>query len=361
MSAPPPILPPPTPPLQAAASFHELMLRAARMAALVHLVFLGLFAWLEVQPMVWLNLLSILLYIGIVQLMPHRRWRVATQVAMGAEVLVHGLMAVLLVGWDSGFHIYLMLIPPVLVMSTRLPPRPKVLATLAVVGVYLAADVTLRHAQPPWPLPAAALDALHLCNVSAAMGLLSVLAGLYFRLVLRAETRLRSMAATDPLTGLLNRRSLLEGVMHWRRTLPPTGEVPACVLLIDIDHFKRVNDEHGHEVGDQALSAVAAALRQGLREGDLLARWGGEEFLVLLPGLGVNAARMVAERLRALVLASPVRVGEGGVWLPLSVSVGLAPWRPAEDFDAAVALADAALYQAKGAGRNRVQVARAAA
>jgi diguanylate cyclase (GGDEF)-like protein len=347
---------PPVPgqPSQAGGSFRRLMRRIAPLAAAVHGVFLILFAWLGITPMVALNLASVMLYLAAWWGADHPRWRVAVPWAMGAEVLLHAVLAVVLIGWDSGFHHYVVLILPVLIMSAGLSPQRKLAGAFAVITLYLSLDMSLRHAQPPWRLPATTMDVIHAFNTLCALALMSILAATYYRLVVGAEAGLKNMASTDALTGLMNRRSLLEGA-HWasqgRRAVAMT------VLMADIDHFKSVNDQHGHEAGDQALRAVAKAMSQGLRQGDMLARWGGEEFLMLLPGNDLSAARMVAERLRALVQEAAFRLSEQGPLLPLSVSLGVGLWEPDEDLDSAIARVDAALYQAKAHGRNRVHVA----
>ncbi|MBH9576686.1 GGDEF domain-containing protein [Inhella proteolytica] len=159
-------------------------------------------------------------------------------------------------------------------------------------------------------------------------------------------------AATDALTGLANRRSLDQLLDAWLQR-PPTQEGLA-VLMLDIDHFKAVNDRHGHGVGDATLKTFAERVRAQLRSSDQCARYGGEEFCVLLPGATHEKALEIAERLRAAVASQPL-LSE-----PLvdnTVSVGLA-WM-AEGDDAATLLqrADAALYEAKRSGRNRVVAA----
>ncbi|MBP6438847.1 MAG: GGDEF domain-containing protein [Thermomonas sp.] len=159
-----------------------------------------------------------------------------------------------------------------------------------------------------------------------------------------ANQRLEQLSRTDALTGLANRRCFVEAAAaHLRAS-------PARLLMIDIDHFKRINDTHGHETGDAALRAVADALGQGLRSGELLARWGGEEFIALLEDADDASAR--AERMRAAVAATCVQSGDAA--LRLSASFGLARVARGGALDAAIARADEALYRAKREGRDRV-------
>jgi two-component system cell cycle response regulator len=165
------------------------------------------------------------------------------------------------------------------------------------------------------------------------------------------------MALTDPLTGLYNQRYL---VRHLRGLLQASPDREVSVLMLDVDHFKQVNDVFGHAAGDRALRAIADTLRANTRVFDSLARYGGEEFVVAMPGSGIEEAMTAAERLRAAVEGMTFAPEPGRV-CQLSVSIGVA--RGSEDIETPEALlhaADQALYAAKRAGRNRVEMAVAA-
>lgn len=165
---------------------------------------------------------------------------------------------------------------------------------------------------------------------------------------------LARLARRDALTGLPNRRAFDEALAR-EVARAERGGAPLAVVALDVDHFKRVNDLHGHAAGDAALEAVAGRARDALRAGDLLARVGGEEFAALLPGAALADAREVAERIRGAVSASPVVVTAAAVPLVLTVSLGCATLGPGEGAAALVARADARLYDAKHGGRNRVE------
>jgi diguanylate cyclase (GGDEF)-like protein len=163
--------------------------------------------------------------------------------------------------------------------------------------------------------------------------------------------RLESMLHEDPLTRLLNRRSVLtqlEGMISGARR----HHRPISVAMIDVDHFKALNDRFGHQVGDRALTTVARSMRERLRAEDLLGRLGGEEFLAVLPDASAEAAAVAAEKLRAGVAAQRISTGEEHV--PVTVSVGWADWQ-GETAEELVRRADAALYDAKLDGRNTVR------
>lgn len=166
--------------------------------------------------------------------------------------------------------------------------------------------------------------------------------------------RYRVRARTDGLTGLANRAHLLEAGERLLAQAREQGQ-PFCAVMLDVDFFKRVNDTHGHPAGDAVLKAVAAQARGAVRGHDLVGRYGGEEFLILLIGASLQPAAAAAERLRLRIAGSPV-VHEG-TWIKVTVSQGVAQARAGEDLAGLVARADAALYQAKDGGRDRVVTA----
>jgi diguanylate cyclase (GGDEF)-like protein len=169
---------------------------------------------------------------------------------------------------------------------------------------------------------------------------------------LQLRDALRDLAMADPLTTLANRRHL-EVVL---RELSASDERPASCIMIDIDHFKRFNDEHGHEAGDAILRAVGETLRRAVRQGDLAFRYGGEEFLLLLSDMDAGQAAQRAEQLRGLI--ADLRVRFAGLELgPLTVSAGVASAPAHGPSDRLVQMADAALFTAKRAGRDQVIIA----
>ena len=170
----------------------------------------------------------------------------------------------------------------------------------------------------------------------------------------QALDQVQQLATRDALTGLYNRRHMQEKLAYAAQRFQRYGE-RFTVALIDLDHFKRINDEHGHVVGDQALMAFASAASMVLRDTDTLARWGGEEFLFLMPNTSPQKATIALDRVRD-ALAS-VTVSQVAPQLRLRFSAGLALCLGQEGTDATLERADQALYQAKSAGRHRSVVA----
>jgi len=161
----------------------------------------------------------------------------------------------------------------------------------------------------------------------------------------------RHLAMSDPLTGLLNRRAGMDVLLRSFASFERHGH-PLAIMLLDIDHFKRVNDTHGHESGDAVLSGVADVLRAMARRTDFVVRWGGEEFVVVLGNTGLPAAAIPAERLRKALMEHQFHLPDGGD-LQITGSIGIAAALKGERIDALIARADQAMYLAKSRGRNR--------
>lgn len=172
----------------------------------------------------------------------------------------------------------------------------------------------------------------------------------------RYQRRLEQMASTDKLTGMLNRQAftiLMDKLLAEYVRQPR----PVSMLLLDIDHFKRVNDAYGHATGDRVLCRVAEQIQQALRKSDMAVRWGGEEFLIVLDKCSMEEARQIAEKIRQRVAHYSLIVEGKNIAIPITVSLGVSQFSGDEPAEQAISRADAALYQAKNNGRNRVGMA----
>lgn len=166
--------------------------------------------------------------------------------------------------------------------------------------------------------------------------------------------RLEQEAMTDVLTGIANRRAFEAEAAQMMARSRRSGK-PVAVGIADIDHFKNINDEHGHPVGDAVLRTVARRIVDAARATDFVARIGGEEFGLLFPETPSETAIGIAQRIREAVAASPIPAD--GAQVPATISIGLASMTPGSELDDALAGADSALYTAKNGGRNRVEAA----
>ncbi|AWI53087.1 hypothetical protein DEH84_06310 [Aquabacterium olei] len=222
-----------------------------------------------------------------------------------------------------------------------------------VVLTFMTTALALTLPQTPSPWQQLPRDMVYQWLVMGSLTL-SILSSfvLGYVVVMRLVRRLEHLSHHDGLTGLLNRRAIEAMLDREVQRLQRFGQ-PFSLLLIDIDHFKRINDRLGHAAGDAVLAAVAGALKEEAREVDRVARFGGEEFCVVLPHTSEEGALHAAERLRAAVAALDVRWGDEGVSVTISIGLACAE-HPTETLSQLLRRADEALYQAKAAGRNRV-------
>lgn len=175
----------------------------------------------------------------------------------------------------------------------------------------------------------------------------------FFNRMVDSNEQQRALATLDPLTGLYNARAYY-GIADRLIAVARREQAPYSVFFLDLDHFKAVNDNYGHEIGDQVLSGVARTIREQLRESDVVARVGGEEFSVFLPRTGLEGARVLAEKLRASIASLAIPLSSGQT-LRITASIGIAESRePGCDMASLQREADLAMYEAKRQGRNRV-------
>ena len=254
--------------------------------------------------------------------------------------------AIRLYGAGVGFEFYVGLALLVLHISA-LPKSCKIALSCLLMGMVGVLLMSVHHDTPSTSPSSAMATRLLWVNLTM-MGMLfgGVLMGLE-GVTERLERTYRREALHDMLTGALNRRAILAIAERWHR-----AQCPFALVLLDVDHFKRFNDLHGHATGDAALCHLVNCLQQGLREGDMLGRYGGEEFMLLLPGMTRGSATTVAERIAALVREQPLALPDKS--LGMTVSQGIAAEDEAATLGEMIELADQRLYAAKHAGRDRV-------
>jgi diguanylate cyclase (GGDEF)-like protein len=185
-------------------------------------------------------------------------------------------------------------------------------------------------------------------------GALAYINNRFMKTLNQAQDKLVKMATVDGLTGLLNRQAGLERVDEELSRNRRSGQPLAC-LLMDIDRFKKINDTYGHQAGDEVLASFGATLRRHTRKHDIVCRYGGEEFLLLLAGTSLAAARTTAEKIREVTSSTAVSFND--CQISFTTSIGLALLQPEETAESLIARADTALYQAKNTGRNQVTCA----
>lgn len=317
-------------------------------SAIGHFLFIALFVVLGVVPLAIYNVASTGVFLVCMRLNRAGYLRTAF-FAAGVEVFVHATLCAILIGWPTGFHYFIVGIIPFAIMLPRSGASLKVAISLMIFIAYATVYFLTMNATPPYMLGTTTQGVLNFVNLGVAFGAFTLLVHYLYTASVYAESAVQSISQTDQLTSLLNRRGMESHLAAARAALERTGE-PFSVILGDLDHFKRVNDTYGHGCGDAVLVAVAEALLRSLRSRDVVSRWGGEEFLVLLPG----ADRKGIDRVAAKLLDSirTISVPCDAAQITPTITLGGATAECSFDESSLLAAADRALYAGKADGRN---------
>lgn len=291
---------------------------------------------------------------------PRRRARVFIPGLLAFWVIYLSALSILTLslGRVAGFQTLLLGMFPIMVVSSRMAAGAK-LGLVIIFAIYaIILQEVAGTTQPTTQLDATAFSLMRGLNLGTAIFAISSIVWQYFRIITKHQAELSALASTDLLTGLHNRR-MMTNLAGREVASSLRHKLPLSLLMCDLDHFKTVNDEHGHEAGDAVLAEFATLLRSAVRESEGLCRWGGEEFLVLLTNTDLHGAQTLAERIRKVMQEQAFVID--GKPLQLTLTIGAASLRPGEDFQALLKRADDALYAGKRAGRNQVSAELAAA
>jgi len=298
----------------------------------------------------WLQVVSVAVY-STCYVLSFRGERNIVTALTWLDLLGHSTVAAAIVGPASGFQFYSWILLPLMFTNPHRDLRSKSMFAVGLSVTYVVIDWGLHQVTPLAQLTHSTVMALRYFNLSSFLLAMTLTAISHAECVIIAENRLRAAADTDTLSGLMNRRRMSDHLQNEVKRASDRHR-PLAVLLLDIDHFKVINDEHGHARGDQVIARVGEILRQAVRQHDLAARWGGEEFMVLLPDTGADVAMETAERIRRAIFSTVVRSTSS--LLPVSVTIGVAGWREGESLETTIHRADLAMYAGKRSGRNQV-------
>lgn len=326
-------------------------------ALLLHISFLVFFAVLHLQVLLLFNIGSISCYV-ICYILNRKGRHYLAQALMSLEIIIHAIVAILFLGWQSGFYVYII---GSIILTCLTPTRKHLLKGLAVLGlclVYIGLSLYSEVSPARITIPPLLLKTFFYGNSIAMLFMIATLIQYYHLTVTRAERQLRQanrrltlLASTDPLTTLLNRRGMGDILQYEADRFKETARV-FCVILADIDNFKLLNDQYGHECGDFVLSSIAERLKNALREHDQVARWGGEEFLILLPETDGNRGMKIVERLQLQIEENVFYYKRQTIGI--TVTFGLSVFDGYKDVTSCINDADEALRQGKSEGKNRV-------
>jgi len=315
--------------------------------------------WQGYRGIVVIGLLGTAVFIGSMVFNQRARHRTALWLAFGGINLFSAIYTLAL-GWGSGFYFHLLIIGPLLFLHPGGQLRLKSVLTLfAALHMALLNQLIVNATQ--WAmLSNEGVTLLHYGNAIATYAFLAYFTFAYHWAAKQSEAQLleqsdkwQHLASRDMLTGLYNRRAMSE-LLDEEVSRVNRGMESFSLALVDIDHFKAINDRYGHQSGDAVIRGVAQRMAGFFRQHDLVARWGGEEFLILFPETRAEQAAIALDKLRLQISAQPIQCE--GQAINTAVTIGLTQYDPQRGLSQAIQAADEALYQGKQQGRNRVIV-----
>jgi len=333
---------------EATAQFWKHIVPIVQIAFGIHVVLFILFMLLQLPLLAVANALSIGAYVVCLKAIRVQRYSFAG-VLMSVEIILHALLANWVLGWSSNFHFYLYCLIPIIAFSFQDRRMVRMSFNLTIITVVVWSYVMRERMGLDSGVAAPLREAFGIVNVLTATALLVHGTALSVRFTRSMQLSLFHMASRDSLTNLYTRRRIIEGVRQL------DGPAASAIILLDIDHFKQINDSLGHDRGDVILQRVAKAISSNVRATDVASRWGGEEFLVLMPGTSEQEACAVAERILLGIRETAGKTERS----PLMVTATLAvsQIRQGESFESALSRTDQALYRGKQQGRDQVVLA----
>lgn len=317
----------------------------------IHVGFCVIFALLNLWPLVAVNMLSCIFWVYIVWLAANSRPGIAVHLAT-LEAVLHALLATLMLGPSFGFHFYLWPVTILIALNPTVKFLHSALVSVLTIMVFGGLS-TFVDTDRTAAYSAQLVDGIFFLNILVS-GFSMILTGMLVRHMFSMQSHvLREHARTDELTQLYNRRHILEFLQNTEANRR-RNHIPYSVCLCDLDHFKSVNDLYGHDTGDTILINFADFLKKSVRKTDCVARWGGEEFLVVLTNTAGNDAVVTMNNLLTRLRSEHrIEINEDK---QLSMSVGVAEAMGETSVDEIVIRADQALYRAKEEGRDRVVI-----
>ena len=315
-----------------------------------HLIFIPLFFWINVDILAWFNFFSVTIWF-VSFLLNRRGLHTRAIVLISLEVFLHAVVATYILGWDSGFHYYL--VPFVLFIFINHKQSLLLIGmqTVSIFIVYLWMLLTTRGEHFQNVISSDVMDGFQFLNIAINFLAIGLLGYALRTSSMRAEWEMEQLAITDALTGLYNRRKIYAVVEMEQARLQRSGK-SSVLVISDIDLFKEVNDQYGHDSGDYVLREVSALMLSTLRKQDVISRWGGEEFIMLLPETDMAGAKRVIEVLREVIASHDFK--HNSKQMTVTMTFGMALLDGRQPIEAVLKQADKFLYQGKEKGRNCV-------
>lgn len=274
------------------------------------------------------------------------------------EIITHAYVATYFLGWSSGFHIYIMCLLPIPFFYKSIGKSWKRLVILILLIFYVLLNLLSRTWVENYLITGRFFQYVELFNFLLAFVVFLILSSTYSQAAMYLENQLRvknheleMTSRLDPLTGLSNRRDIMDKIQYEKEKIL-RNKNNCTFILSDIDDFKKINDTYGHDYGDYTLKQIADILKVGLRMQDNICRWGGEEFLLILPDTGIEGGKIVAEKIRKNI--SNFDFQFDSVHFNITMTFGVSSFDHTKDIDDCIKQADELLYVGKKSGKNKV-------
>lgn len=333
-------------------SFLSFVRQAIIVACSVHSVFILLFSILKIPVLIVTNIGSLLLYAAAIWLIASSSFR-AIATLFWIDLAGHALISSEVLGWYSGFHFYLLMLIPMCFLYTSCSQTKRIYLIELIILFYLVLDYHSYSKPAMVELSPLFLELMRYANMTIAIGGLTYQIHIY-KTLLQQDVSSTESSLTDQLTGLHNRYAILNKIDELFSSSSHARQ-PMALVIADIDHFKLLNEQYGQATGDDVLVYVAQILHASVRHNDRASRWGGSEFLLLLPGGSLDSAEKIALRAQKKLSTEPFNVK--GKSISVSMTFGVAELLPDEDFNQCLIRADIALQRGKQNGRNRIELA----
>jgi len=329
-------------------------------AILIHIVFLWVFLTSDVPPLYYFNFGSVFLFAGLLFIVFKKgqstKILAILMIVASIEVITHQVFAVILLGWNYGFQYYLITIPGFILLGDfrrqSVPISFTVISFVTLISLYFYCQI-----HPPiFHLQENIRDGLYIFNLISFVVVMILFGGLFAHIsrkyenkLLKTQDLLYLAATTDSMTKLSNRMKTIHLLENENIRTKRTGK-PFTLAIADIDDFKMVNDTYGHDVGDAVILSVANIMKSTLREVDIIGRWGGEEFLLVLTDTNLAEGKLVLERMMENISNNPVLAMD--TLIKVSMTLGVTSSNYAHSIEGIIKLADNALYEGKHGSKN---------
>jgi diguanylate cyclase (GGDEF)-like protein len=319
-----------------------------------HFAFFLVFLYLDVLPLVIVNIASVIIYVVcLMRLNPSLESNDFTLIGwlVYIELIGHAILASYYIGIHCGFHYYIVVLAALPFLTFTDSKAIGVVKIILIILLFSMIDGTMYDYVPPYRIEQEFSNSLRLINITIFISATLLISLFYAKINLDIRKQLENASTTDQLTGLHNRRLFIH-LAELEITKIRRQRSTLSLIMLDIDDFKNINDQHGHNCGDDVLKHIAQMIRETVRPEDIASRWGGEEFIVLLPGTNIKQARTVADRIRERIANDPLRYRDEA--LTITVTLGITSCNnPDMPLDELTEQADYAMYLGKAKGKNQ--------